>query len=116
MSETDQEKIRRLAEERRQLQEEIAQMDHRIVDAINKAYDDEVSRLFAEFCTRTDDNNQDFPYVLGKLGDGMENARKARDMALVEMRRRAHMRHRERMAKEPIKSDAIYLSDESDND
>jgi hypothetical protein len=56
---------------------------HVVVDAINKAYDDRVSTLFAEFDADPTEENRT------KFGDRMVVAWATRSMALTEMRRRA---------------------------
>jgi hypothetical protein len=55
---------------------------HVIIDAINKAFDDRVSRLFAELDADPTAEN------VVKFGDGMAKAWQSRSMALAEIRRR----------------------------
>jgi hypothetical protein len=60
-------------------------MDHLIIDAINKAYDDYVSRLFAILCEAHEAEG------LADFGRGMARAWNARHMALEEGQRLAKL-------------------------
>jgi hypothetical protein len=56
-------------------------MDHLVIDAINKAYDDQVSRLFAFLCASPDQEKE--------FGDAMAAAWASRARALDIVRLRA---------------------------
>lgn len=56
-------------------------MNHHIIDAINKAFDDEVSRLFADLCGNQTDKGQT------EFCDGMARAWSAKGVAMDGMRR-----------------------------
>lgn len=60
-------------------------MNFQIIHAINKAYDDEVSRLFAILCESHEDEG------LADFARGMARAWQARNMAIEEGRRLAKL-------------------------